>query len=110
MHAHSYFLWALSTLATKREVASVLAHPRKNKLASHYRPASETPFEWHFAYGPIVVRDCMLGCAVLVDHSFIYCNFGNFREGSIFVYASFIFAKLRENKTLVKWQDHSIVD
>ena len=28
--------------------------------ADHYRPASETPFKWRFAGGPIVTRDCLL--------------------------------------------------
>ena len=27
--------------------------------AGHYRHASETPFKWRFAGGPIVVRDCI---------------------------------------------------
>ena len=28
--------------------------------AGNYRPASETTFEWRFAGGPIVARDCIL--------------------------------------------------
>ena len=29
-------------------------------ICAHYRHASETPFEWRFAGGPIVARDCRL--------------------------------------------------
>ena len=37
-----------------------------------------------------------------------YCKFGNFREG--FIFANLCIAKFRENKTLVKWRDHSVID
>ena len=29
---------------------------RQHPILCHYRPAGETPFEWHFAGGPIVAR------------------------------------------------------
>ena len=35
-------------------------------IASHYRFASETPFEWPFAGGPTVARKCMLSGFVLI--------------------------------------------
>ena len=31
-----------------------LTQPNKHTNSAHYRPTSETPFEWHFAGGPIV--------------------------------------------------------
>ena len=35
-------------------------HPSKHLKAGHYRPISETPFEWRFAGGPMVTPPCML--------------------------------------------------
>ena len=29
-------------------------HPSQQTVLGHYRPVSETPFEWRFACGPIV--------------------------------------------------------
>ena len=34
--------------------------PSKHIKAGHYRPASETPFKWRFAGGPMVAPDSML--------------------------------------------------
>ena len=34
--------------------------PSKHIQAGYYWPASETPFKWRFAGGPIVARNCML--------------------------------------------------
>ena len=34
--------------------------PSKHVKSGHYRPASKTPFERHFAGGPIVARDWIL--------------------------------------------------
>ena len=31
-----------------------LTQPNKHTNSAHYRPTSETPFDWHFAGGPIV--------------------------------------------------------
>ena len=31
-----------------------------NIKKGHHRPAGETPFEWRFAGGPMVVQHCML--------------------------------------------------
>ena len=33
---------------------------KHHTLSGHYQPASETPFEWRFAGGPIVARFYML--------------------------------------------------
>ena len=38
----------------RRELSS------KRMKAGHYRPASETPFKWRFAGGPMVARNCIL--------------------------------------------------
>ena len=35
-------------------------HPSKHLEAGHYRPTSETPFEWRFAGGPMVTPPYML--------------------------------------------------
>ena len=37
----------------------------------------------------------------------LYCKFGNFRED--FIFAKLRISKFRENKTLAKWQNHSVV-
>ena len=34
--------------------------PSKNIKTGHYRPTSETPFEWRFTGGPMVAQDCRL--------------------------------------------------
>ena len=36
------------------------AIPSNHLIAGHHWPASETPFEWRFAGGPIVARHCLL--------------------------------------------------
>ena len=44
--------------------------PSKHVKSEHYRPASETPFDWRFAGGPIVALDLMLAG--------VYCKNGHF--------------------------------
>ena len=38
----------------------IIQTSQKRVEAGHDRPASETPFKWRFAGGPIVARDCIL--------------------------------------------------
>ena len=45
---------------TSAQLDEGLCYPGKHLKAGHLRPASETPFEWHFACGPMVARHCML--------------------------------------------------
>ena len=40
--------------------------PSQNKLSGHRRPASETPFEWRFAGGPMMARIFMFAALVFV--------------------------------------------
>ena len=42
----------------------------KNIKADHYRPTCETPIEWRFAGGPIVVRDFIRWLGSLLQHGF----------------------------------------
>ena len=37
-----------------------LQEPGHHTMSGHYRPTSQTPFEWRFAGGPIVARFYML--------------------------------------------------
>ena len=37
-----------------------IVRPSTHTASDHYRPTSETPFEWRLAGGPIVVGECML--------------------------------------------------
>ena len=37
-------------------------------LAGHQRPASETPFKWRFAGGPMVAQHRMLACKLCGFH------------------------------------------
>ena len=51
--------------------------------AGHHQPASETPFEWRFAGGPIVTRDSMLAgsyVVVILGVKFRYINFSSIQS------------------------------
>ena len=44
----------------------VVRLPMKHLKAVHHWPASETPFEWRFACGPMVARHCVLSGLFLI--------------------------------------------
>ena len=45
---------------------AILSHPSQHIEESHYQFASETPFKWRFAGGPIVAQDCTLAEIVVL--------------------------------------------
>ena len=45
----------------------------ENTKPDHYQPASETPFEWRFACGPMVARHCMLTGYMFI-HGRYFCT------------------------------------
>ena len=51
-----------------RKLISLRAHPCTYLKSGHNQSASETPFEWRFAGGPIVAQDlCWLGSGSVVE-------------------------------------------
>ena len=61
-------------------------NPSQHVNESHHGPASETPFKWRFAGGPIVVRDCMLagnGIIALTYVSMSVCVQVSFPNGAM---------------------------
>ena len=51
---------AAKTQTYSLRLAANIHKPSQHTVAGHYRPASETPFEWRFTGGPI----CLLGIEI----------------------------------------------
>ena len=59
MQAHVLYLYFIPDTGSNLKI-SVAPIPIKHLKAGHYRPASETPFQWRFAGGQMAALHCML--------------------------------------------------
>ena len=53
-----------------------------NILAGHYRPVSETPFQWRFAGGPIVARFMLLKVNYIQHSLHLFIFFINIKKAA----------------------------